>query len=143
MLVKQISVFLENKSGRLYEVTKILGSEGINISALSIADTTDFGILRLIVSDPEKAEKSLKDNGLAVSCTDVIAIAVSDKPGGLASVLEVLQNESIGIEYMYAFVGKAADEALVILRVEEPQKAVDVLGKSNIKVISSQTVYGL
>ncbi len=143
MLVKQISVFLENKSGRLYEVTKLLGSEGIDISALSIADTTDFGILRLIVSDPLKAEKSLKDNGLTVSITDVIAIAVPDKPGGLASALEILENESIGIEYMYAFVGKATDEAMVILRVEEPEKAVNTLGKSGIKVMSSQSVYEL
>ncbi len=143
MLVKQISVFLENKSGRLYEVTKLLGSEGIDISALSIADTTDFGILRLIVSDPLKAEKSLKDNGFTVSITDVIAIAVPDKPGGLASALEILENESIGIEYMYAFVGKATDEAMVILRVEEPEKAVNTLGKSGIKVMSSQSVYEL
>ena len=83
MLVKQISVFLENKSGRLAEVTKILGSNDIDISALSIADTTDFGILRLIVNKPEEAEEILKENGFTVSCTNVIAIAIEDKPGGL------------------------------------------------------------
>ncbi|HHW48125.1 MAG TPA: ACT domain-containing protein [Clostridiaceae bacterium] len=143
MLVKQISVFLENKSGRLAEVTKTLGDHGIDISALSIADTTDFGILRLIVNKPEEAEKVLKENGFTVSCADVIAIAVADEPGGLAVALEVLARESISIEYLYAFVGKAEKEALVLLRVEEPEKAVDVLTASGIKVLSADEVYNL
>jgi hypothetical protein len=143
MLVKQISVFLENKSGRLAEVTKILAANDIDISALSIADTTDFGILRLIVNKPEEAENILKENGLTVSCTNVIAIAVKDAPGGLASALEVFDNEAIGIEYMYAFVGKAENEAMVILRVEDAERAILVLGKSNIKVLPAETVYKL
>jgi len=143
MLVKQISIFLENKSGRLAEVTKVLGNEGIDISALSIADTTDFGILRLIVNQPDKAEAVLKENGFTVSCTSVIAIAVADKPGGLAVALDVLENSEIGIEYMYAFIGKSEKEALVILRVEDSDKAIDVLNKNNITVISSKDVYGL
>ncbi len=143
MLVKQISVFLENKSGRLAEVTKALGQNNIDISALSIADTTDFGILRLIVNKPEEAEKVLKESGFTVSCTNVIAIAVPDKPGGLGKALEVMESESIGIEYMYAFIGKASDEALVILRVEEPERAIEVLTGKNIKVLSCHTVYGL
>ncbi len=142
MLVRQISVFLENKAGRLAEVTKILGSEGIDISALSIADTTDFGILRLIVNDPARAENVLKQNGFAVSLTNVIAIAVRDKPGGLAEALDILEKESIGIEYMYAFVGKSGNEAMVILRVEDPDKAVKYLQGNGIKVISADTVYG-
>ncbi|MCX7709631.1 MAG: ACT domain-containing protein [Clostridia bacterium] len=143
MLVKQISVFLENKSGRLAEVTKILGENEINISALSIADTTDFGILRLIVNNPEKAEAALKDNGFTVSCTSVIAIGVSDQPGGLSVALDILDKESIGIEYMYAFVGRPGDEAYVILRVEEPDRAIEVLTKKDIKVLSSSAVYEL
>jgi len=143
MLVKQISVFLENKSGRLAEVTKVLAQHNIDISALSIADTTDFGILRLIVNQPEKAEDVLKGNGFTVSCTSVIAIAVMDEPGGLAAALDVLDRESIGIEYMYAFVGKATNEALVILRVEDPDKAVQVLTANNIKVLPSSVVYEL
>ncbi|MDP4180919.1 MAG: acetolactate synthase [Bacillota bacterium] len=143
MLVKQISVFLENKSGRLAEVTKSLGNEGIDISALSIADTTDFGILRLIVNQPEKAEKVLKENGFTVSSTNVIAIEVEDKPGGLAVALDVLESESIGIEYMYAFIGKSEEKALVILRVEDSQKAIEVLNNKNIKVIPSKEVYEL
>lgn len=141
MLVKQISVFLENKSGRLAEVTKILGSKGINISALSIADTTDFGILRLIVNDPEKTEEALKENGFTVSSTSVIAIGVSDEPGGLAVALEILDREQIGIEYMYAFIGKSSETAHVILRVEEPDRAIGVLSQSRIKVLSSSDVY--
>ncbi len=143
MLVKQISVFLENKSGRLAEVTKILGANKVDISALSIADTTDFGILRLIVNKPEEAENILKNNGLTVSCTNVIAIAIADEPGGLATALEVLDKEAIDIEYMYAFVGKTSDEALVILRVENSEKAIEVLEKYDIKVLSSDMVYNL
>lgn len=143
MLVKQVSVFLENKSGRLAEVTKILGANDIDISALSIADTTDFGILRLILNKPEVAESLLKENGFTVSCTNVIAIAIEDKPGGLAAALEILDKEAIGIEYMYAFVGKTTTDALVILRVEDPEKAVESLEKNNIKVLSSDTVYKL
>jgi hypothetical protein len=137
MLVRQISVFLENKSGRLAEVTRILGEKDINISALSIADTTDFGILRLIVNKPEEAESLLRENGFTVSCTNVIAIAVSDKPGGLAKVLTVLENNSVSIEYMYAFVGKTEDEALVILRVEDPDKAIVILNENGIRVLAS------
>lgn len=143
MFVKQISVFLENKSGRLAEVTRALGENDIDISALSIADTTDFGILRLIVNKPEKAEEVLKENGFTVSGTNVIAIGVTDKPGGLAKALELLDRERIGIEYMYAFVSKTEDEALVILRVEDPAKAVDSLKTNGISVLSSSQVYKL
>lgn len=143
MLVKQISVFLENKSGRLAEVTKLLASNNIDISALSIADTTDFGILRLIVNQPEKAEIVLKENGLTVSATNVIAIAVADEPGGLSIALDILDGESIGIEYMYAFVGKASGKALVILRMENPDRAIKALSSKGVEVLSSSAVYGL
>lgn len=143
MLVKQLSVFLENKLGRLAEVTRILGDKNIDISALSIADTTDFGILRLIVNKPEEAEKILQEKNFAVNCTNVIAIAVADKPGGLAKVLQILDNVAIGIEYMYAFVGKNKDEALVILRVESPDKAAEVLERNKIRVLTANEVYNL
>lgn len=143
MLVKQISVFLENKSGRLADVTRTLGKNNIDISALSIADTTDFGILRLIVNKPEKAEEVLKEDGFTVSCTNVIVIGVQDKPGGLAAALEILDRESIGIEYMYAFVSKTEDEAMVILRVEDPARAVAVLKEKGISVLPSSQVYKL
>jgi len=143
MLIKQISVFLENKSGRLAEVTKLFGENNIDISALSIADTADFGILRIIVNNPEFAEKVLKKNNYTVSCTNVIAIAVPDKPGGLSIALLVLQEAGIAIEYMYAFVGKKENEALVILRVENNDKAIDILSKNKIDVLPSQEVYKL
>ncbi|AZT90207.1 ACT domain-containing protein [Caldicellulosiruptor changbaiensis] len=143
MYVKQISVFLENKSGRLAEVTSILGKNNIDISALSIADTTDFGILRLIVNKPDLALQVLKENGFTVSATDVIAIAVEDKPGGLAKVLDILYKNDIGIEYMYAFVGKITDEALVILKVENGDYAVNVLKENNVRILSANEVYSL
>lgn len=143
MLVKQISVFLENKSGRLADVTRTLADNNINICALSIADTTDFGILRLIVNKPEEAEKILSENEFTVSCTSVIAIGVEDKPGGLAKALDVLHQNSISIEYMYAFVGKTGNEAFVILRAENPDEAVKTLSNCDISLIPSQQVYCL
>ncbi len=143
MLVKQISVFLENKSGRLAEVTRVLGENNIDISALSIADTTDFGILRLIVNEPDKACETLEENGYTVSCTNVIAIAVEDRPGGLAAALDILDKQKIGIEYMYAFVGKTTNKALVILRVENSESAVRYLQEKDIEVLPSEKVYEL
>ena len=143
MLVKQISIFVENKSGRLAEITRILAENNIDISALSIADTTDFGILRLIVNKPGEAEEVLKENGLAVRCTEVIGISVEDKPGGLAKVLEILQQNGVGIEYMYAFVGKISNAALVIIRADNADLAVETLQKNNISLVTSDTVYKL
>jgi len=143
MFVEQISIFLENKSGRLAEVTRILGENGIDISALSIADTTDFGILRLIVNNPEKALTILKEQGFTVSSTKVIAIGVEDKPGGLSKALGVLDRNKIGIEYMYAFVSKSEDEALVLLKVGDPTKAVEVLQENGVRVLSANQVYKL
>jgi hypothetical protein len=143
MNVKQISIFLENKSGRLAEVTKVLGANNIDISALSIADTTDFGILRLIVNDPDKAVGVLEEAGFSVSITNVIAIAVEDKPGGLAYALDILRKYDIGIEYMYAFVGKTTNKALVILKVMDSQNAVNYLKEGGIEVLSPDVVYGL
>ena len=132
MKVRQISVFLENTSGRLAQVTKILGANSINIRALSLADTTDFGILRLIVNEPSKALTVLREAGLTVRATEVIAVEVTDQPGGLASVLQELEDKAINIEYMYAFVGKAEEKAIVIFRVEEIDRAVALLADSQV-----------
>ena len=112
MKVEQISIFLENKAGRLAEVTRILGKGGINIRALSLADTSDFGILRLIVNDHEKAKQILKDNGFTVGRTEVIAVEVEDRPGGLNSILEILFKANINVEYMYAFVQQSGQMIL-------------------------------
>lgn len=140
MLLKQITIFLENKTGRLAEITKILAAHDININALSIADTADFGILRLIVDKPEKAEEVLKKCGLAVSSTNVIAVGVEHKPGGLFVVLEILANASISVEYIYAFLGNKSNAVLFILRVNEPEKALEELNKHNIKVLPANDV---
>ena len=137
-LIKQISVFVENKSGRLSDILNVIGKNGIDISALSIADTTDFGIVRMIVNDPDKVAEILKSNNLVVKVTDVIALAVADKPGGLAGELK---NAGISIEYMYAFIGKSDKGALVIVRVENPEKALEVLKDENVTVVSPEEVY--
>lgn len=144
MLVKQVSVFLENKSGRLAEVSRVLGENNIDISALSIADTTEFGILRLIVNRPDDALNVLKDNGFSVGTTEVIAICVSDRPGGLSEALDVLEDNHIGIEYMYAFLGNnGLGKAIVILRIEEVEKAIEILKNSNIDIMPSAEIYRL
>lgn len=143
MKVKQISIFLENKSGRLATVTKVLGKNNINIRALSIADTTDFGILRLIVNDPDKACKVLKENEFTVSETEIIAVQVPDNPGGLAKILETLDNRKINIEYMYAFVGKSGENAIVVFRVEDIDRAIILLQESGIQLMSGKEIYSV
>jgi len=141
MLVKQISVFLENKEGRIARVTKALSDDSINIRALSIADTTEFGILRIIVDNPTKAEKVLRKNGFTVSITEVIAIAIEDQPGGLARALDTLHTNKISVEYLYAFISKTSNKANVILRVENCEKAIERLQKENFTVLKASEVY--
>ena len=126
MIVKQVSVFLENKSGRLNEVTKILGDAGLNMSAFTIADTSEFGILRLIVSDPDRAKEILKKNKFAVQTTEVILVKTPNVPGGLAKMLNILNAEKVFIEYMYAF-SNSEDTAVIVLRPTDLQKCFDIL----------------
>lgn len=141
MLIKQISVFVENKTGRLADVTAILGDCGINIHALSIADTTDFGILRLIVSDADKAEAAIKAKGLAVRATEVLAVSVEDRPGGIARALRALDAGGISIEYLYAFMGKSGKNAPVILKVNDFEKAARVLDGAGISIIKPEEMH--
>lgn len=143
MKVKQLSIFMENRAGRMAEIARQLGEARINIRALSLADTSDFGILRLIVNDVDKAMKILKDSGHTVSLTEVVAVEVPDSPGGLASVLEALRDGGVNVEYMYAFVEKATDKAVVIFRFEDIDAAVKVLAKANISVLPAEMVYKL
>ena len=143
MKVEQISIFLENKSGRLAEVAGVLAKAEINIRALSLADTTDFGILRLIVNDTEKAKQVLKDNGFTVGKTAVIGVEVADKPGGLAEILNVMKDHNINVEYMYAFVQKSAGNAIIIFRFDELEKAIDVLRKSGIRIMRGEDICAL
>ena len=143
MIVKQVSIFLENRAGRLAEVTGILGDQGINIRALSLADTADFGILRLIVDDLEKAKKILREEGITIGETDVVAVEVPDRPGGLAHLLRTLGDEQVNVEYMYAFVRQAAGSAVMIFRFEDPRAAVGVLEKHGIRTLPGEEIYSL
>jgi hypothetical protein len=138
--LEQISIFLENKSGRLAEVTEILARNGINIRALSLADTADFGILRLIVNDLVKTKAVLKEQGFTVATNEVVAVVLPDRPGGLASILALLQGKTINVEYMYAFVQKSEGNAVLIFRFDEIQQAIDALRKAGIRVLSSEEV---
>lgn len=143
MLVEQIAVFLENKSGRLAEITTVLAESDVNIRALSVADTADFGILRLIVDKVETAKTVLKDNGFTVGKTHVIAVEVEDKTGGLAKVLQSLHREDINVEYMYAFVNKAMENAVLIFRFEKMDKAIETLQKDGFTILSREQICAL
>jgi hypothetical protein len=143
MLVEQIAVFLENKSGRLAEITSTLAKNSINIRALSVADTADFGILRLIVDKVEDAKTVLKENGFTVGITNVIAVEVADKTGGLASVLQCIQKAGINVEYMYAFVNKTGENAVLIFRFDKMEEAITALQKDNYVILSRDTICSL
>ena len=136
MTIKQISVFLENTSGRLAEVTKILGESGVNLRAITIADTADFGILRLIVDNVEKALKSLEDAGFTAKITDVLGVEVEDKPGGLARIMEIFDANQVNIEYLYASLEKNQDKAIVIFRVEDITHGLQILEQHNLNTVS-------
>ena len=138
MFVKQISVFLENTSGSLAGFTKQLGDHGIDLMSLSIADTTDFGILRCIVADYERAKQLLITAGYSVKITDVIAVSVADHPGALAGVLSALSSHNIGLEYLYSFFRNHGDHALIIIRVDQPAEAVDVLKNAGVKMLTQE-----
>lgn len=141
MKVRQISVFLENKSGRLLEVCNRLAEEGVNIRALSIAETADYGVLRLIVNDPDKAMRTLTSGGFTVSETEVIAVEVPDEPGGLAGVLVPLYDANVNIEYIYCFVEKSGKSAMVVFRVEQIDEAIRAIQGGGYKVMREEEVY--
>ena len=143
MKVEQIAIFIENKSGRLAEITTILAENDINIRALSVADTADFGILRLIVDKVEKAKSVLKEKGFTVGGTMVIAIRVEDKTGGLASVLKMIDAEGLSVEYMYSIVNKLHDGAILIMRFEEVDKAIEILKKNDIRIMTNEEICSL
>ncbi len=135
MVVEQLSIFLENKAGRLLDVTHILNEAKINIRALSLADTSDFGILRVIVDDTEKAKNLLKEHGLTVGRTSVVAVEVPDVPGGLDKVLTILSEARVNVEYMYAFVQRSKDNATLIFRFDKTDDALAVLKQHNISIV--------
>ena len=141
MKLKQLSLFLENKPGALSAPVKLLAGANINILTLTIAEARQYGILRLIVRDWEAAKNLFVKNGLLVKVTDVLAIEVADRPGGLAEVLDVLEQAGINLEYMYAFTLKRDSKGLLLFRFDDPDKAVGVLQKSKIKVVGNAELF--
>ena len=141
MKITQMSVFLENKPGRLSQPCRALAEAGINILTLSLADTHQFGIMRLIVRDPAKAKKVLEAQGCVVNLTEVIAIEVPDRPGGLAEVLGIIEKASLNVEYMYAFTFRREDKATIVFRFEDPDAGIRVLQANGINVIGSVELY--
>ena len=143
MYIKQISVFIENTPGRLAEFTHLLGKEQIDLISLSIADTTSFGILRGLVADYERAARIIANAGYTVRVTDVLAASVPDEPGGLAKVLAILSENGVSVEYLYSFIRNAGRNALIILRVEEIDKAAALLEAHGVKTLSQDEVSAL
>lgn len=142
-MVKQVSIFLENRAGRLAEVTKLLADNSLNIRALSVADTSDFGILRLIVNDPDKAIDILKKENYTVSAAEVVAVEVPDQPGGLAKTLALFDQNQINVEYMYAFLAKIPDKAVLIFRFDDNKSVMDKLKNRDIRFINAKELYNL
>lgn len=140
MKVKQLSVFIENKQGHLLDVLNVLAKANINIRALSIADTSEFGILRLIVADPDKAKKALSKAKFTAKENEVIAVAVPDEPGGLAKVLDVLNTANLNLEYLYAFVRRSNERAIVVLKIEDSATAIKVLKKAGVMMLSDKEI---
>ena len=140
---EQISVFLENTPGGLEHVTRVLKDEDINIRALSLADTSDFGILRLIVNDTGSAERALQSEGFTVRRSDVVAVEIPDRPGGLHSISKVLTEKNINIEYTYAFVERSGENAIIIFRFDDIDTGIDVLLKNGFTVLPGEKVYRL
>ena len=144
MKVKQISVFLENRRGRLAEVTQVLGEHNLNIRALSLADTSDFGVLRMIIDYPDKAYMVLKEKHYTVRETEVVALEVADHPGGLAGVLKILNENDINVEYLYAFPEReSVDKAIMVFRFDNVDKAIEVLQQHSINIMEARKVYNI
>lgn len=140
MAIKQLTVFVENKQGAVVSITETLSAHNINIRALSIAETQDFGILRLIVNDEETAEKILKDEGYLIKITDVVGVKIGDAPGKLSSALKVLDENNINIEYLYAFMARTEKHAYVVIRVENNDAAENALRDTGFKIVTEADV---
>lgn len=140
MSLKQVSVFLENKPGMMYEVTELLAENGIDMRALSLAETSDFGIVRIIVDDVYKTTTVLKDGGYIHNVTSVVGVAIPDEPGGLHKVLEALKEAEINVEYMYAFLGGQADHAYMIFRVQDNKAATAAIRAKGVRVVDQEEI---
>ncbi len=140
-MVEQVSVFLENQAGRLARMTRVLGDAGYNLRALMVADTSAFGVVRMLCDRPRAAAEVLERNGFAASVTNVIAVEIPDVPGGLADVLETLDGAGINVEYAYCFIEPSGDAAVDIFRVEDPARAVGVLEAVGVTVVPAEKLY--
>ena len=136
MAIKQLSVFVENKEGKLREITDILAKAGIDIRALSIADTSEFGILRLIVRDPQKAKALLEKNGFVATINDVVGVEINDRPGGLAEIVRLFAERDINMEYMYAFLTRTENEAYLVVRVDDASEVENLLESEKIRILT-------
>ena len=143
MKIRQITIFLENKSGRLADITGTLAKNAVNIRALSLADTAEFGILRLVVSDTDLAAKVLKEDSFTVGITEVVAVAVPDQPGSLDSILKIVQRAGLNVEYMYAFTQHSGETGLLLFRFDNPDQACRVLQENGCKLLSDEEVHKL
>jgi len=143
MKIKQLSIFIENTTGRLYEVCSLLGDNGINIRALTIAESPEFGIVRIVVDKEDKALDVLKSRNIITKVADIVALEIGDTPGGLAQVLKVLAGNDINVEYMYGFVERANDKALMVFKFVDVDKAISVLQKNNIKIVTNENISGI
>ena len=141
MAISQISVFVENRPGRLADITAVLAKSSIDIRALSVADTSDYGILRLIVNDPKSAVDALRSEGMTASATQVLGIIIPDEPGGLARAIKVLSDAQISVEYAYAFITPSVGNAYVIIRVEDNDKASEILKGARIELIEQDDIF--
>ncbi|MFZ5775040.1 MAG: ACT domain-containing protein [Thermodesulfobacteriota bacterium] len=143
MKVKQIAIFLENKSGRLADISHTLAENAINIRALSLADTADFGILRLVVNDTNKAQQVLKANGFTVGITEILAVEVPDKPGALDSILQVVRKADLNVEYMYAFTKKSGESGMLLFRFDDQDAAIKVFLDAGCRLLSDDEVHAI
>ena len=141
MIIKQLSVIVENKKGRLQAITQVLADNDIDISALSLADTSDFGVLRLIVNKPDEAKAALNESGVVVKITDVVAVVMDDAPGGVAAVLKVFLDNEISVEYMYACVGKTTGKALMVVKTDDVSSAESVLEAAGFALANPADIY--
>jgi hypothetical protein len=143
MKISQLSIFLENKEGRLWNALDALAKDNINIRALSLADTSDFGILRIIVQDPKKAKKILEEEDFLVKIVDVVGVELDDTPGGLSSVLKILNDKNINLEYLYAFTHDSTEKAILFLQSNDLNLLINVLRDNNISIVPPEEVYNL
>ncbi|MDF1578066.1 MAG: amino acid-binding protein [Desulfurivibrionaceae bacterium] len=143
MNVQQVAVFLEHKPGRLAEISHCLAESNINIRALSLADTTDFGILRLVADDTDKARKVLKEHGFTVGVTEVIAVGAEDRPGGMDKILQVVSRADLNVEYMYAFTKKSGESGILLFKFDEPARALAAFKEAGIKILSGEEVHSM